>query len=115
MTEQEALQAQIEQEISKSQARLQKDRKDSYWSHVWAAEEEELCSLCQRLKEGESREEMLAWLRQRLPQTEQWMRDELDHPTFDWYDEHYHYKRLEGRRNAYKIMENLLAAPASQE
>ena len=39
------------------------------------------------------------------------MEQELERPSFDWYDEHYQYKRLEGRRNACQTIEKLLTKP----
>ena len=111
MTEQEALWAGVRQEIARAQAQYQEEQEDSYLSHVRAAEEQTLQALYERLQAGESGKELLAWLRQELPRLEEWMEQELERPSFDWYDEHYHYKCLEGRRNACQTIEKLLTKP----
>ncbi len=103
MAELRQLLAKMEEEIAKAQERYQADQEDSYLSHVRAAEIEALQALRQRLRRGESMEELSAWIRQELSRLEENMEQELNRPSFDWYDEHYQYKRLEGRRDAYKI------------
>lgn len=103
MEELRQLFAKMEGEIAKAQKRYQADREDSYLSNVRVAEIEALQALLQRLRQGESVEELSAWLRQELPQLEENMEQELERPSFDWYDERYQYKRLEGRRDAYEI------------
>ena len=98
----------IEDEIAQSQLRYEADENDSYIGTVRRAELESLQYLYSRLKDGEEAEEFLAWLRAKLPELEERRERELESPSFDWYDDHYHYKVLDGQCDAYRIMIKLL-------
>lgn len=103
------LYAKIEQEIAQSHARYEAEQNDAQFSTTRAVELETLRLLLQRLRDGETREALRAWLREEMPRLEEELEREFHCPTFDWYDEHYHYKRLAGERDACRKMEQLLA------
>lgn len=81
--------------ITRSEAAYEAAKNDSYLSHVYRAKTDELRRLALHLEE-EGPEELLRRLRAELPELEEELAQELEHPTFDWYDEHYHAKVLEG-------------------
>ena len=102
----------IEEVIDRSRMRYEEVKEDWYSSTVRAEELRTLQSLYERLKNGESRENLLVEMKKKLPELEDWMEGELERPTFDWYDDHYHYKILDGQHSAYKIMIDLLECEA---
>ena len=102
------LYAKIEDEIARSRARYEKNQADSNISTSCAKELETLRYLYERLKGGESPEGLLADLRRKLPEMKSLMDREAEFPSFDWYDEHYHYKVLDGQCDAYEWMIALL-------
>lgn len=100
--------AKIEIEISQSQLRYEADRDNAHLSTIRVKELETLQNLYDRLKSGEEAEALLNKLKEDLPELEEMKEQEFLHPSFDWYDEHYHYKVLDGRCDAYRIMIKLL-------
>lgn len=98
----------IEEKIAICEKNCEKDRDDSFWSTVRNSERETLCALYERLKKSESEEKALAEFKRKLPVLEKAKEDEVDHPTFYWYDEHHHYKVLEGQCDAYRTVIKLL-------
>lgn len=108
MVEKAELLYKIEEAIAQSRMRYEKDSDDSYLSIVRAEELETLQRFYGRLKSGEGAENLLAELRRGLPELEAEREKEAERPSFDWYDEHYHYKLLDGQCGAYRIMMELL-------
>lgn len=98
--------------LARSKARYEEARHDPFDSHVYAAEAEALEELCQSLRDGLSAEALAARQQTMLPELEQAMAEELEHPTFDWYGEHYHYLRLKGRLAAWRAVRELLEPDA---
>ena len=97
--------------IAACEAAYDTDRNSSYLSHVRRAELEELRRLEGRLREA-GPAALLEQLRAEEPALRQALQEELDHPSFDWYDGHYQYKVLEGvqdaRRSVMKLLEGKL-------
>ncbi len=100
--------AALAEALAQSRARYEEVRHDPFDSHVCAAEIETLEELCQRLQDGMSVAEFAAQAQEQVPALEAAMQEEYEHPTFDWYGEHYHYLRLEGRCDAWKTAQKLL-------
>lgn len=98
----------ILQLIVQCEAAYEAEKDDAFLSNVRHAELEELQSLSQRLRETEPAE-LLRCLREEQPALEARLKEEEDHPTFDWYDEYHHAKRLAGvlaaRRSVIKLLE----------
>ncbi|MDE5892342.1 MAG: hypothetical protein K2H45_05430 [Acetatifactor sp.] len=98
----------IQQLIVQCKAAYEAEKDDAFLSNVRHAELEELQSLSQRLQEMEPAE-LLRFLREEQPALEARLKEEEDHPTFDWYDEYHHAKRLAGvlaaRRSVMKLLE----------
>ena len=94
--------------LVESSARYEAAQRDAYLSYVYAAETETLTDVRRSLEDGMSVEELAAKLRERIPALEQAMREEDEHPTFNWYNEHYHYLRLEGQRDAWRAVQRIL-------
>ena len=82
--EQTELCAALEEALAASRAQYEKARDDDFLSHVYAAKAETLEYLCRRAAEGLSAEELLEQARKRIPELEEAMREEDEHPTFDW-------------------------------
>ena len=53
-----------------------------------------------RLDEDQDPQALLTWLRSEKPRLQEIAEEEDAHPTFDWYDEHYHVKIAMGRNSA---------------
>lgn len=98
----------LERELNSCRARYEVSKNDSYLSTVYGSEAETLQALLEQAESREKGESLLAELRKRLPEVEKEMDREAEHPTFDWYDEHHVYKVLEGRRDAYRKMIEIL-------
>lgn len=81
---------------------------DPFDSFILHSKLEMLQNRLNRLTNGESPEALLAELKKILPELEKAKEQEEDHPTFDWYDDHYHYKVLYGQCMACKEMIRLL-------
>ena len=106
--EKPGLYVKIEEAIAQSRMRYEADREDSFLSIIRAGELETLQWLYGRIKSGENAENLLAELRRTLPELEAKREKEIDRSSFDWYDEHYHFKLLDGQCGAYGIMIELL-------
>lgn len=100
--------AALAEALAQSRARYEEVRHDAFDSHVRAAEAETLEELCQSLRDGMGAEALAAQAQKTVPELEEAMQEELEHPTFDWYGEHYHYLRLKGRYAAWKTVHGLL-------
>lgn len=98
----------MERLIASCEAQYEAKKDDSYLSTVLASEAETLRTLLERAKGGETGEQMLADLKGKMPKLEEEMEKEAKYPTFDWYDEHYVYKVMEGRRDAYRKVTAIL-------
>lgn len=97
----------IQELIAQCETAYETEKDDAYLSNVRHAELEELQSLSRRLDE-QGPEELLRCLREEQPILESRLREEEEHPTFDWYDEHHHAKRLTGILAARRSVTNLL-------
>ena len=100
--------AALAEALTRCRARYEAAREDAHLSHVYAAEIETLEALAGRAANGVSAAELAAQAHKKLPELEQAMHEEYEHPTFDWYNEHYHYLRLEGQRDAWLTVQTLL-------
>ena len=115
MIEREDLCAALEAELVESRARYEVAQDDACLSYVYAAETKTLIHVCQSLEDGMSVAELAAKAREKIPELEQAMREEDEHPTFDWDNEHYHYLCYEGQRDAWRAVQRiLLLAPGRQ-
>lgn len=94
--------------IAQCETAYETEKDDAYLSNVRHAELEELQSLSRRLSEV-GPEELLRCLREEQPVLETRLQEEGEHPTFYWYDEHHHAKRLSGilaaRRSVTQMLE----------
>lgn len=72
---------------------------DPYDSHIYAAKLEMLEELACRLEQLGA-PELLRRLEEEQPGVERALEREAECPSFDWYNEHYHYLRLEGNLDA---------------
>ena len=79
---------------------------------VISSKRETLRSFQRCLLEGQRAQELGARLTEELPRLLADREDEAQHPSFDWYDEHYLYKILDGKCEAYQCMLRLLDAAA---
>lgn len=97
----------IQQLIDRCEAAYEKEQDDAYLSNVYHAKLEELQSLRQRFAEMGATE-LLDSLRREQPALEARLREEEEHPTFYWYDEHHHAKQLTGILDARRSVMELL-------
>lgn len=99
---------QIQTLISQSQQQYERVKNESFNSIVQGAELEQLQSIYDRLQEGETQAEMVAWLEEQLPDLEQQLAREWEAPSFSWYGEHYYYERFLGYQSACRMILPLL-------
>ena len=104
----ENLTAAIEDAITACEKKYNEVRHDPYLSHVAAAHLDTLGGLYKRLTDGMTPDELTAALTSELPELIAYRDAESEHPSFDWYNEHYHYLRAEGRCDAYEEMIGIL-------
>lgn len=100
----------IEEKIAVCEENCEKDRGDAFLSTIRNSELETLRTLCERLKGEKSKERLRTELSGWLLELEKAKKREEEYPSFDWYDEHYHYKVLEGQCAAYRDVLELLEA-----
>ena len=112
MIEHAALCAALDGALTEGKARYEVAQQDVYLSYICAAEVKTLTYLRQSLEDGMTVQELAAKLRERIPELEQAMREEDEHPTFDWDNEHYHYLCLEGQRDAWRTVQRILLTPS---
>ena len=98
----------IEEKIEECRERYEKDKQDSFYSHVRHSELETLETLYERVREEGASAALHAELRKRLGELEEEKGREEHGPSFSWYGEHYHYLVLEGAYDAYRGMIGLL-------
>ena len=98
----------LELEIKRCQSRYDAERDHPYLSNVYGSELEQLNEFYEKLQGGESPKVLLTSLKQLLPELKEYREQELEHSSFDWYGEHYHYERLEGVCDAFETMIRLL-------
>ncbi len=98
----------IEDAIAACEKKYHDVQDDSYLSHTAAAHLKTLRELQGQLTEGMAPEELLASLREKLPELIAYRDAEFEHPTFDWYNEHYYYLRADGECDAYQEMIGIL-------
>lgn len=106
--EQAELCAALEEALAAGRAQYEKARNDAFLSHVYASKAETLEFLCKRAAEGLPAKELAEQAREKIPELEEAMREEDEHPTFDWDNEHYHYLRYEGRRDAWRAVQKIV-------
>ncbi len=104
----EELYREIEEKIALSREEYEEYKSDVQWSVTVAKKLEAFEHILSLLKKGQSPEALLADLKEELPGMEEERDREAIYPSFDWYDEHYHYKILEGWCIAYKEVIKLL-------
>ncbi len=92
----------IEDKIALCKKEYEAGADDAFISNVQISKQKMLEKLLDRLKNGEQEKILLAYLKKRLPELEKEMEREEEAPSFDWYDEHYHYKVLYGQCAAYR-------------
>ena len=98
----------IEEKMAECRGKCVRDRDDPFLSIVWHSELEMLEAFYDRIRKEGLPAVQQADLRERLAELEKEKKKEEEHPSFDWYDEHYHYKVLEGQCAAYKVVLELL-------
>lgn len=106
---------QLQRMIDACAAAYRQERDRPMRSIVLRGELEELRSLAARLEEA-GPEELLRQLREEAPALQASLDREVECPSFDWYDDHYHAERLMGVQNARKAVLALLEqkAPLSE-
>ena len=104
----EELYRRLEEQIALCRENCQGYRDDAFDSVVWASKLETLEEFFHLLKEGLPAGGMLTDLKEQMPALEERREQEAEYPSFDWYDDHYHYKVLDGRHKACKDMIELL-------
>ncbi len=98
----------LERAIAESRARYEADQHNADVSASRASEWQTLCEWRGFLQNGEPSAALRKKLAAALPGLKEELAREAEHPSFDWYDEHYHYKRLAGVLDAYRILLPLL-------
>lgn len=98
----------MEEKIALCGQQYEAVREDAFLSTTKRSELETFRWLYDCLKDGETVREMLDRLRQQLPEVEELKEREAVIPSFDWYNEHYHYEVLEGQCESYRSMIELL-------
>ncbi len=98
----------LERAIAESRARYEADQHNADVSASRASEWQTLCEWRGFLQNGEPSAALREKLAAALPGLKEELAREAEHPSFDWYDEHYHYKRLAGVLDAYRILLPLL-------
>ena len=106
--EQTALLTKIKEQIVQCEAEFEQYQDDTFLSYVLAEKRRTLQHFWECLQTETDLESFKARLEEKLPQLEAAKKEEEEHPTFDWYDEHYHYKVLEGICDAYRCVLKLL-------
>lgn len=100
--------AKLEEQIVLCEAEYQRYKDDTFYSYIYAEKLKTLQYFMECLQKEEDLGSFKARLEERLPELEAAKKEEDEHPTFNWYDEHYHYKVLEGTCDAYRCMLKLL-------
>lgn len=108
MTEHAALCAALEEALAESRARYEAEKDDAYRSYVYVSKTETLADLLRKTRDGMSADELAQQARKMLPELEEAMREEDEHPTFDWDNEHYYYLLYEGQRDAWRVVQRIL-------
>lgn len=103
----------IEGKIAECRERYEKDKHDSFNSHVRASERDTLEVLYDRIRKDGPSAALQEDLRKRLCELEKEKEREEHCPSFSWYGEHYHYLVLEGACDAYRGMIGLLEEKCS--
>lgn len=98
----------LERAIAESRARYEADQHNADVSASRASKWQTLCEWRGFLQNGEPSAALREKLAAALPGLKEELAREAEHPSFDWYDEHYHYKRLAGVLDAYRILLPLL-------
>ena len=98
----------LKRAIAESRARYEADQHNADVSASRASEWQTLCEWRGFLQNGEPSAALRKKLAAALPGLKEELAREAEHPSFDWYDEHYHYKRLAGVLDAYRILLPLL-------
>lgn len=98
----------IEEKIAECGEKYEKDKDDSYLSHIRNSELETLEALYGRIRREEPSATMKADLKNRLCELEKAKKREDESPSFSWYSEHYHYLVLDGQCDAYRTVINIL-------
>lgn len=105
----------IEEKIEECRERYEKEKQDSFYSHVRHSELETLETLYDRVREEGASAALQAELRKRLGELEEEKEHEEHCPSFSWYGEHYHYLVLAGACDAYRGMIELLEKKEREE
>lgn len=100
--------AALEEALAAGREQYEKARDDAFLSHVYASKVETLEFLCRRAVEGLSAEELAQEAQEKIPRVQQLMQEEDEHPTFDWYNEHYYYLLYEGEYDAWRAVQKIL-------
>lgn len=98
----------LDREIADCRQKYEENRQDAYLSVFYRAKLEQLEEFRANVQNGEPTESLLERAKKRLPELKAKRAEELEHPTFDWYGEHYHYEVLDGACAAYETLINLL-------
>lgn len=103
----------LEEQIALCEAEYQRRAGDAFLSTILAEKLATLRHFLEGLQEGRQLE--VPRLEEELSQMEAERDGEAEHPSFDWYDEHYVYKVLEGRCDGYRCMLKLLRECAQEQ
>lgn len=98
----------MEEKMADCRARYEKDKTDSFLSHVRGSELETLEALYGRIREEGLSRELWTYLKSRLAELEEAKKREEASPSFSWYGDHYHYLVLEGQCDACRSVIELL-------
>ena len=103
----------MEEKIACCKAAYERHKDDAFLSTLYAHKLQSFEGYRRRLQAGEAAQALLMELQQALPALKQDREREAESPTFDWYDDHYHYKVLSGQYEAMAEMIELLQAQAA--
>lgn len=100
----------MEEKMAICGKKCEESKGDAFFSIIYASELETWQALYKRLQGSVQADAgiLQTELRERLARLEEAKGREEERPSFDWYDEHYHYKVLEGQCAAYQGMLELM-------
>ncbi len=102
------LYAALEERIALCRARFEAGKNDAAVSASMESELDQLEHFRRRLDRGETPAALYGELKQKLAALEEEKDHELEHYTFDWYDDHYYYKVYSGQADACAAMLELI-------
>lgn len=104
----------LDRETERCRALYEANSDSVFLSYCYHSQLESTQQLAEKLRQGMAPAELSEFLRAELPRLKQALRDEEEHPSFDWYDEHYRCKLLIGQIDAYKAVLQILEGSSAE-